>query len=656
MKIDKSLFEKNIFSIITHIRYFSLIVKKEYGIDINLNKPDHKQEVDKLFLKAQYALNDYEIIYSKDGFPIPVNKINHRRLHSIYNPLRENVLSLNDSNLKDINDIKDIKGKNNIEKSQKENCECRVFNIYEIFGAGFLYNIPDRGFSQSFEEDIKIEKSSDSNVFKDKIENEIRKRYRNIFFIIDNSLDLILLASIFRDLTSVFSSNIIHIIIPDTFNDTEIYENISGEVANCFNPLYFHSIVRKTNRNQLDERQIESLVKFWENFRKQKIFEYKTYIYNFERNLANTIINLKKLMQPGSNFIISDRDTISDFNSPDKKTFNEFKDSYNSGDNGQKKSQVLSFFSLIKHVNSSKKSKESALIVGASPSLDINENKLKMINIIDDENPFIITVDNGYNFCYENNIIPDLIVILDNRSIIKLMFSDNDLTRNIPVLIPLSANSGIFDFFKTKYLYVIADIDIERFILLFPEIYSLNCQNSFREKNYWLSNPEDLYSLLACLQIPSKNVGGFCYLLLKYLKFKNIYPFGIDFSFINRKYYYSCSYFYDFHNIRQNYYTTTDKISVISTLQKGEKFLFEQYKTEWKYIVHQSIKLDMISNNKPKPKIFNNENAIFDSISESILNIVSCFFMKGYSKSESICITENFLNTLLDKKLTHPSN
>ncbi|HQM89820.1 MAG TPA: hypothetical protein PLI56_06775, partial [Exilispira sp.] len=107
-------------------------------------------------------------------------------------------------------------------------------------------------------------------------------------------------------------------------------------------------------------------------------------------------------------------------------------------------------------------------------------------------------------------------------------------------------------------------------------------------------------------------------------------------------------YFYDFHDIRQNYYTTTEKMSVISTLQKGEKFLFEQYKTEWKYIVHQSIKLDMISINKPKT--FDNEDTIFDSIVESILNIVSCFFMKGYSESESIYITENFLNTLLNKK------
>ena len=645
MKIDKRLFEKNIFSINTHIRYFSLIVKKEYGIDLNLNKPDHQQEIDKLFLKAQSALTDYEIVYSKDGFPVPVSKINHRRLHSIYNPMRENVLSLNDSNLKN---IKDISEKNNIEKNQKENCECTVFNIYEIFGAGFLYSIPDSGFSQSFKEDMKNEKSSGSNVFKDKIENEIRKRDRNIFFIIDNSLNLILLAAIFRDLTSVFSSSIIHIIIPDTFNDNEIYENISGEVAICFNPLYFHSIVRKINKNQLDEKQIDSLVKFWENFRKQKIFEHKTYIYNFERNLANTIINLKKLILQDSTFIISDRGTFSDFNSPEKKTLYEFKDSNCFSDHGQKKSQILSFFDLVKHVNSSKKSKESALLVGASPSLDNSENKLKIIDIIDDENPFIITVDNGYNFCYENNIIPDLIVILDNRSIIKLMFPDNDITRNIPVLIPLSANSGVFDFFKTKYLYVIADIDIERFILVFPEIYSLNCKNSFCEKNYWLRNPEDLYSLLASIQIPSKNVGGFCYLLLKYLKFRNIYPFGIDFSFTNRKYYYSCSYFYDFHDIRQNYYTTTEKMSVISTLQKGEKFLFEQYKTEWKYIVHQSIKLDMISINKLKT--FDNEDTIFDSIVESILNIVSCFFMKGYSESESIYITENFLNTLLNKK------
>ncbi|HQJ41282.1 MAG TPA: hypothetical protein PK449_06975, partial [Exilispira sp.] len=120
MKIDKRLFEKNIFSINTHIRYFSLIVKKEYGIDLNLNKPDHQQEIDKLFLKAQSALTDYEIVYSKDGFPVPVSKINHRRLHSIYNPMRENVLSLNDSNLKN---IKDISEKNNIEKNQKENCE-----------------------------------------------------------------------------------------------------------------------------------------------------------------------------------------------------------------------------------------------------------------------------------------------------------------------------------------------------------------------------------------------------------------------------------------------------------------------------------------------------------------------------------------------------
>lgn len=568
IKINKILLKENI-SIISRIRpYFSDILKNIYFKEKPSFNLDIEEDFDLLFSYILKIQEKYEIVKLEDNLFIPVEKSSNRKIHSSYNPKRE-VIKI---------------------EEYKNDTIC-----FEIFGIGFLYSLYGLKTICNYED----ENNSDFDI----IENKKNTKY--YFILIDFDLDLFLLACCYMKIYQLFINNNIHIYIKGISNYPKLKSFFINEYANIFNPILIDKIVRKENLNCLLQKNLNELEKEWDNFRKEVIFNIKSFIINFKIELGNTLSNI--------NSIISNKDIVEKI----KK-------------NNNIKSLKKEYY-------------ETAIIVGASPSLDKISIKDELIEKRKVKSNFIICVDNAINFFLANKILPDMIIILDSRNILSLMLVGlPEEFKKIPVIVPLSVSKKVLKNFNNIYLFSLKYFeDIIGFVESFikfrkeKELKNINFKKIIDKLNLLNS----FFCNIPLFSIEVQNVGAFSYLVADYLGFKEIKTYGIDFSMAEKKYYYSNSYFYNFFNVRQTYLNSTQNKSVITCIKKGEKFLFEKYLKEWEKINEKKLKIFVEKDNEKDKELLNNKKIIQDYF----FNIVSYYYFKYNNKEKSQQLAIEFL-------------
>ncbi len=540
--INKSFFLKNISVIAEKIPYFEIMISKFYfNYDLNFSISNNKL-VDQLFEKVLIIKKGFEIKKIADKLYVPIEKNSNKKIHSIYNPIRESL---------------------DIEQNINSNI------CYEIYGIGFLYNLYNL-------------KAIGLN---DKKNNNFNNQ--PIFVLIDENLDLLLLSCCYMNIDEIFKNNRIFIYIKGIKDDFKLKSIVFSYLFDVFNPFFIDKIYIKENQNCFLKYNLSDIKEEWEGFRKELILNIKTFLINFKFELNNIIRNLSNI-----------------------KNSNELKLKFENKKN----------FEDLKFNN-----KKKAIIIGASPSLDKEENIEEILKFTKDKSNLIATVDNGLNFCINHNIKPDLIFLLDSRNIAKLMFNKLPSTfKQIPIILPISCANFILNklnnlyFFSLNYFY-----DIYYFIESIQKKNLLRTNFNQEALNLYRS----IFENIPFINIPTKNVGAFSYLFLKYLGYHDIKTFGIDFSFFQKKYYYKESYFYYFYNSRQNYTKTTQNYNLFSVLRKGEKYLFENYISEFEKI--DSKKLEFLSFNYFS---FLNSDEIFNRY---LLNLMSYHYIKYTEREKS---------------------
>lgn len=567
--INKNLLKENI-SIISRIRpYFSDILKNIYfneKLSFNIDLEDDFNLLANYIIKIK---GKYEIIKLEDNLFIPVERSSNRKIHSSYNPKREAIKIEEYTN----NDI-----------------------CFEIFGIGFLYSL--YGLKT-----ISNNKNENINSDFDIIENKKNTKY--YFILIDFDLDLFLLACCYMEIYQIFLNNNIHIYIKGINNYPKLKSFFINEYANIFNPILIDKIVRKENINCLLQKNLNELEREWDDFRKEVIFNIKSFIINFKIELGNTLSNI--------NSIISNKDIVEKI----KK-------------NNNIKSLKKEYY-------------ETAIIVGASPSLDKISIKDELIEKRKVKSSFVICVDNAINFFLANKILPDLIIILDSRNILSLMLVGlAEEFKKIPVIVPLSVSKKVLKNFNNIYLFSLKYFEdiigfVEAFIMYRKEkeLKNINFQKIINKLNLLGS----FFCNIPLFSIEVQNVGAFSYLVADYLGFKEIKTYGIDFSMAEKKYYYSNSYFYNFHNTRQTYLSSTQNKSVITCIKKGERFLFEKYQEEWEKIKEKKLEIFFEKNTEKDKKYLNNREVV----QNYFFNIVSYYYFKYSDKEKSQRLAIEFL-------------
>ncbi|MFN3410778.1 MAG: 6-hydroxymethylpterin diphosphokinase MptE-like protein [Exilispira sp.] len=577
MKLDKSLLYQNLIKIKDSIPYIEYIIGKLYFNKIEEFRINDENCFSKLYDLVYKIKEEYDIKIVDDKFYVPIKKENNKKIHSIYNPLKEKI---------------------NIDEIKEEKI------CFEIYGIGFLYSLYGiktkkiyndiNNISNNFNNNIEIS-SYYLSYFINKILNQSQIR----FILIDESLDLFLLSCSLLNISDIFDNNIISIYIKGLIDDDFIRTLLIDNYIQLLNPLFIDKIIKKENPNCFLKNDIEKVIDEWETVRKEVIFYLKTNSINTTFNLKNAISNLNAIINNNNLYNIVNKELIKDLSNYIHNNFIKYK--------------------------------KEALIIGASPTLDFEEKRQELLNKINIIKPFIVCVDNGINFCINNKIFPDLIIILDNRNIVDLMLNKMDEKyKKIPVLMPVSSSRKLLLKFENpilfidKYLFIIL-LSIENISRYF---YSEKSIIKFEDV---MNKINEIILKLPILNLSVKNVGAFAYLFIKNFNFNNIFLYGIDFSFPGKKYYYKNSYFYEFNNSRQSYLKTTMNSSVISCIRKGEKYLFEQYLKEWKKIESKNLEFEYFTkfkldiNDKDITKILINFLLFYYLRNENIINVEKNF-------------------------------
>lgn len=520
-QLKKNLCVKNLLYISRYIPYLNKLIS--YSCFENKRIFDFKNEEDLniLFDYISKLEGKYEVKKIDEKFYVPIQKLKNKRIHSIYNPIKEAI---------------------NVEQDKD------IGICYEIFGIGFLYTLYG------------------VDTVHDKGEQKKSKNSKISFILIDENLDLFLLSCCYLNTFEIFENNNIHIYIKGCKDIDYLKSEIYSYFANLYNPLFIDKIIRKENPNCFVNGNINESIEEWENFRKEIIFNIKTFTINFALELKNIFKNLETILQ-----------------------------------NTKLKDKILyqnEFFQI------NTKGKKEAIIIGASPTLDNEIIKGEILKQVKEGNKFVIAVDNAINFCMINDLQIDLLIILDNRNIVNLML-DRYLNKveKVQTLFPLTCSSKFLNKFENSFIFnyhYFSDIPVfisqilKKSENLEFQILNLNKIDTKNSLNFdqILNSINILFSKIPILQIPVKNVGAFSYLIAKYLGFKDIKTYGIDFSFEKKKYYYKDAYFFDFYNIRQNYLNTTLGLTTKVCIKKGEKYLFQQYLQEWNEIKNKDLNVN----------------------------------------------------------------
>lgn len=569
MEFNKNLLFENLVKIKKCNPIFEKLIGQIYfnkstGFDIeNINNLKNIHRI--LLEKAE----NYEFIESNEGLVVPIFKTSKKKIHSIYNPLRERI------KIEEINDNK---------------------VCVEIVGIGFLYSLYDikTRSSKSF---LYEKNFFDQNFSIGKFFNYINSK-NIIFILIDETLDLLLLSCFFFEVYKIFENNHIFFYIKGLNKNFDIYQLLFFDYLTILNPIYVEKIIRKEYPNCfLNVDKIQDIVLEWESIRKDVLFNLKTTSINLTLGLKNLFSNIISISK-----------------------------------NKDLMAKVLNNTNLLEIFDNKNYLKENAIIIGASPTLDSYETKKDLFEKLKIKNIFVVAVDNAINYCLANNILPDLIVILDHRSIINLMFNKiNKEYKKIPILMPLTISNKMLFKFDNPYIF---NLDIFKYSINLAESLFFNILNDKGKlsdaeldlKNK-INNIKKIYYNIPIIDIPVKNIGAFSYILLRYFNYKNIFTFGIDFSFLEKKYYYSSSYFYDILNQKQSYLQTTQSFSVKRCIKSGEKYLFEQYINEWEKIGYKNIDISFYKDIYDK--------SFIDYQVENILNnIIAFYYFRNKDKIE----------------------
>lgn len=589
-KDRKDLLIKNLQKINNYIPYLDKLISYYCFNNRMLFNSRSENDFNVLYEYLDELETKFEVKKIDEKLFVPIYKPKNKKIHSIYEPTKEAI------KVDQENDV----GNNIINKYVNDSGIC-----YEIFGIGFLYSL------YGLKTGSKIK-----------------------FVLIDESIDLFLLSCCYLDIAKIFEDNNVNIYIKGCLNDSSLKVYLSYFFMQVYNPLNTEKIIRKENLNCFLESNIKDVIDEWEDFRKDVIFNIKTYTINFALELKNAIGNISYLIQKIKERNFNENNLIKIFEKDNeiknkeiyKKLFSKNQDNEKIRKNEENKVK-----------KGKKETKGKAIIIGASPSLDDDKIKLNLLKKIKDNNPFIIAVDNAINFCIINDILPDLIVILDNRNIISLMVNRYfEKLRKIPILLPISASKKIICRFENPIIF-----NYPYFQDLPDFLFYIIKNNIKNKKNLNFSDIEllikNLFLNLPVIEIPVKNVGAFSYLLAKEFGFSHIETFGIDFSLKEKKYYYKYSYFYDFYNSKQNYLNTTIGISTKISIRKGEKYLFEKYKNEFNEIDNIKIKIDF----------FNSDDEKDFSIQKYYDNLLTYFYIKSTDKKKSELSFNLFLEKII---------
>ncbi len=529
-QIKKNLLIKNLLNINKYLPYLNKLISYScFENKVNFNFEDDKdlneKDLNILFEYLSNLMEKFEVKKINEKLFVPIFKRKNKRIHSIYDPTKEAIKF----------------------ELDKDRGIC-----YEIFGIGFLYTLY----------------GIDTN--NNKAERKSLKNSKTSFILIDENLDLFLLSCCYLNIFEIFEKNNINIYIKGCKDIDYIKSELSTYFMDSYNPLFFEKIIRKENPNCFIKSNIKDIIEEWEDFRKEIIFNIKTFTINFTLELKNIFGNLESIMQ-----------------------------------NGKLKDKILyqNEFGKI-----AKEGKNEAIIIGASPTLDNDKIIREIVRQVKEGSKFVIAVDNAINFCIVNDIKVDLLIILDNRNILNLMIDKYIYKiKKIPVIFPITCSKKLLNKFENPFIFnypYFSDIPIfidqillrsQNFdfqIFDFSKISLKESSNLVEIVNFI----KILFSKIPILQISVKNVGAFSYLVAKYLGFNDIKTYGIDFSFEKKKYYYKDAYFFDFYNVRQNYLNTTLGITTKVCIKKGEKYLFEQYLTEWNEIKNKNLILSYKNN------------------------------------------------------------
>lgn len=221
---------------------------------------------------------------------------------------------------------------------------------------------------------------------------------------------------------------------------------------------------------------------------------------------------------------------------------------------------------------------KQAILIGASPILEKQIVKIKEITK-KNNNYFIFAMDNSLSLLNKYKIIPNFIIILDSRAFVKLFIPDSYY--NIPLLCPLNINFKIFQKFNKVYYF---------------------------NTDFYLNKYSKIFCKTPNITYPLTNIGSFSLILVYYLGFKDIISFGIDYSFLDRKYYHKEAYFYKYYLMYGNYLDNILTNSIKKTITQSEKKLFIKYKSEFEALLNLLRKTFSNNENKYADKTYLNQD------------------------------------------------